>query len=408
MVTSLKNNMSRIRENPWKIVYCLLCLALLALAAYQFYNLFVIFPPYAQDYKVFVGAVQALDHTQNPYLLSNINLYRGAGTLEFVYPPQTLYFFWFLQFLFIFQNVWIYYTFLGILLIFGSILLLTLDQKPHYLFLLTLMITGFISLWWNFTTGNKDILFLFLFAIIFTLLLTEKYWQSSIVMGLTVGFSLFATPFVALFLVIRRPIVNRLCYIALSAGIVMILFLVSYCINASFFYSYIGTLLESNSTLIQLGGWNAPIPYWLFYDLFRSISSDAILPTILVSCAYVGIILYATVNYYKKHPDDPLKIYALVLLAVFMLLPRMMPYNFIILVIPLYILFKDVSYQLKILVLTAISLLPLIVWYLPLFSVNKDELPVFLGPYVQTYSLIIVFFIVILHDNLSHSVKSDR
>jgi hypothetical protein len=151
--------------------------------------------------------------------------------------------------------------------------------------------TGFISLWWNFTRGNKDILFLFLFAIIFTLLITEKYWQSSIVMGLTVGFSLFATPFVALFQIIRRPIMDRLAYIVLATGVVVALFLTSYYINSSFLFSYIVTLLESNSTLIQMGGWNAPTPYWLFYDLFRGISNNSILPTILVSCAYIGVIL---------------------------------------------------------------------------------------------------------------------
>jgi len=392
-------------KDPWKIIYYILCLTLLALAAYQCFNLFVVFPPYAQDYKVFVGAVQTLDHTQNPYVLNNINQYRGNGDLEFVYPPHTLYFFWFLQFLFIFQNVWAYFAFLGILLIFSSYLLLTLDQKPHYLFLITLMMTSFISLWWNFTQGNKDILFLFLFAIIFSLLITEKYWQSSIVAGLTVGFSLFATPFLALFLVIRRPIADRLAYIVLSACTVAALFLASYCINSSFLYSYVGILLENNSTLLQHGGWNAPIPYWLFYDLFRGISSNVIIPTILVSCAYISIILYATWCYYQKHPGDTLKIYSLVLLSVFMLLPRMMPYNFIILVIPLYILFKDDSYQLKTLVLAVTSLLPLIVWYLPVFCVNKDTLPLLLGPYVQTYSLFLIFFIVILHDHLSLSLN---
>jgi hypothetical protein len=93
------------------------------------------------------------------------------------------------------------------------------------------------------------------------------------------------------------------------------------------------------------------------------------------------------------------------MLSVFMLLPRMMPCNFIILVIPLYILFKDDSYQLKSLVLAVVSLLPLIVWYLPVFSMNKDKLPLLLGPYVQTYSLIIIFFIVILHDHLTFALN---
>jgi hypothetical protein len=269
-------------------------------------------------------------------------------------------------------------------------------------------VTGFISLWWNFTRGNKDILFLFLFAIIFTLLIKEKYWQSSIVMGLTIGFSLFATQFAALYLVVRRPILDRLAYIVVSIGVVAALFLVSYCINPSFLFSYTGSLLGSDSQLIQTGGWNAPIPYWLFYNLLKSVSPRNTIPMVLVSCGYIGIILYATWNYYQKHIGEPLKIYSLVMLSIFMMLPRMMPYNFIILVIPLYFLFKDCSYRLKSLVLAVVSLLPLFVWYLPLFSINKDNLPLLLGSFVQAYSLFLIFLVVILHDHLTPASNKEE
>ncbi len=388
------------RESPWKIVYVILCLVLLALTAYQFFNLFIRFPIFAPDYRGFVGAVQALDHMENPYILGNINQY-GWPVLPFAYPPHTLYFFWFLQFVFIFQNIWVYYAFLAILLIISSYLLLTLDQKPHYLFLITLLVTGFISLWWNFTRGNKDILFLFLFAIIFTLLIKEKYWQSSIAMGLAAGFSLFAAPFAALYLVVRRPILDRLAYIALSTGVVAALFLASYCINSSFLFSYMGSLLGSDTQVIQLGGWNAPTPYWLFYDLLKNVSPGTVVPMVLVSCVYIGFILYATWNYYQKHSGNTLKIYSFTMLSVFMILPRMMPYNFIILVVPLYFLFKDCDYRIKSLVLGVISLLPFFVWYLPVLSINRDTLPFLIGSFVQAYSLFFVFLVVILHDHLT-------
>jgi hypothetical protein len=393
-------------KKPWKIAYVVLCLTLLALAAYQLFNLFIRFPIFAPDYRGFVGAVQALDHMQNPYILDNINQY-GWIVLPFAYPPHTLYFFWFLQFVYIFQNIWVYYIFLIILLIVSSYILLTLDQKPHYLFLTTLLLTGFISLWWNFTRGNKDILFLFLFAIIFTWLLQKKYWQSSIVMGVTVGFSLFATPFAVLYLVIRRPILDRLAYISLSLSVVVALFLVSYCINPSFLFSYIDSLLGSNSPFIVGNGWNAPIPYCLFNDLLKSISPGNIIPTVIISCIYIGIILFVTWNYYQKHHHDPLKVYSLAMLSVFMILPRIMPYNFIILVVPIYFLFKDCTYRIKSLVLGVISLLPFFVWYLPVLSFDKDKLPLLLGSYVQAYSLILIFVVVILHDHLTSASNEE-
>jgi len=386
-------------QRSWKILYIILCAVLLALAAYQFYLQFVMFSPLVPDYRGYQGAVQALDHQQDPYVPENLNYYYG-NVLPFVYPPQTLYFFWLLQFLFIFRDVWMYFAFLSSLLIVSSWIILTLDQKPRYLFLAVLLTSGFIGLWWNFTRGNKDIIFLFLFAVIFALLAAEKYWKSAVVMGLTIGFSLFATQFAALYLVIRRPPRDKLGYIALSFGVVAALFAIGYCINPAFFFSYLTLMRGSNNQLVQTGDWNAPIPYRLFYDLLASIWNDPVLPTVLFTCVYAAIILYVTWVFYQKKPEEPLKVYSLAMLSLFMLLPRMMSYNFIILVLPLYLLFKDGSYRVKSLVLTVVCLLPLIVWYLSVLEINRDTLPFLLGEYVQTYSLLIVFFIVILDNHL--------
>jgi hypothetical protein len=399
--------MPRTEEKPWKIVYIMLCLALLTLAAYQF---FIILPTsnLGWDYRIIVGAVQSLDHNQNPYIVKNIEQYAGGVGGPFVYPPYTLYFFWLLDSLFVYHYIVIYYVLLVILLIISGYLIVTLNHKPHYLFLTTLLVTGFMSLYWNFLTGNKDIFFLFLFAVIFILLIKEKYWQSSIVMGLAAAVSLITGPFIALYLVIRRPILDRLAYIVVSIGVVAALFLVSYCINPLFLASYIGTLQGTTSGTIspfnEPGGWNLPTPYWLFMELISSVSPGNGIPIILVSCIYIGIILYATWNYYQRHTGELLKIYSLVMLSVFMILPRIKPYDFIILVIPLYFLFKDCSYQIKSLVLSAISLLPLFVFFVrlyPRFGISLYNLPFLLGWYVQAYSLFLVFLAVILHDHLT-------
>lgn len=394
------NGLPRAGETTWKFVFVILCLILLALTAYQFYNLCIRFTPWAPDWVGYVGAVQALNHMENPYIPDNLNQYNGI-VLPFVYPPHTLYLFWSLQFLFIFQNIWVYYAFLVLLLVVSGYLIVRLDEKPQYLFLLTLLVTAFMSLWWNFTRGNKDIFFLFLFAVIFTLLMAGKYRQSSIIMGLTAGFTLFATPFIALYLVVMRPLMERLTCILLAVGTGAGLFLVGYCINPSFFTTYICLLQGSDSQLIQLDGWNAPTPYGLFNHLLASVSPGAIVPVVLVSCVYIGILLYATWIYYQRHSGDNLKVCSLAMLAVFMLLPRMMPYNFIILVIPLYFLFRDCSYQMKSLVLAVVSLLPLLAWYLPVFSISRDTLPILLGSYVQAYSLFLIFIVVILYDHLT-------
>lgn len=397
-------------ERPYKIVYVILCLAALTFTAYQLFLALELSSYHGGDYRVFAGAIQALDHMQNPYILENIKQYNGGTNLMFVYPPHTLYFFWLLDFFSVFRSITIYYVLLVGLMIISGYLVLTLDQKPHYLFLTTLLLTGFMATFWNFLTGNKDILFLFLFAVIFTLLVKEKYWQSSIVMGLAAAVTLETGPFVVLYLVVKRQILNRLAYIILSIGVVSGLFLVSYCLNPSFLVSYIGTLRGSSSPFFETGGWNTPTPYLMFNALLKSVSPRNIFPLVIVSCVYIFLILYATWTYYLKHKDDTLKMYSLVMLSIFMILPRIKPYNFIILIIPLYFLFKDCSYRIKSLALVVISLYPIFIWIgrSPDLNISGFGLPFLLGVYTQAYSLILIFLVVILYDYFTTASNEDK
>jgi hypothetical protein len=82
------------------------------------------------------------------------------------------------------------------------------------------------------------------------------------------------------------------------------------------------------------------------------------------------------------------------MLAIFMVLPRIRPYYFIILAIPLYFLFKDCSDKIKILVITVISLLPLFVWYYNEIF-RTGPLPSLISAYAQTISLFLVFAITV-------------
>lgn len=392
---------SPFNEKFWKTTYITLCIVLLALTVFQIYWI-SLDPSAGWDYHVFAGAVQSLDHMQNPYILENINKYAGVytgGNLPFTYPPHTLYFFWILDLFLVFHNIGIYYTLLVILLILSGYLIVTMDRQPQYLLLVTLVLTGFMGTVWNIGTGNKDILFLFLFALIFVLLLKEKYWQSSIVMGLAAAVSLITAPFVALYLVIRRPFLLRFAYIIVSAGVVATLFLISYCINPTYLVSYIDTLKGSSSPLFDEGGLNTTTPYLLFADLLKGVNISGNLPVAVVSCVYIGFILFATGKYFIKNRQNTIKLYSVVMIAVFMMLPRIKPYDFIILVVPLYFLFKDCNDRIKSLMFMVISL-PIFFWYLNFF-VYTTEFPLLLGVYIQTYSMFLIFIVIIWHDYLT-------
>jgi hypothetical protein len=350
------------------------------------------------DYRVYSGAVQAVNHGEDPYYLLNINQYSNDW-LPFNYPPHTLFFFWCLQVFSIFQSVWNYYVFLTILLAASAYLIIKQDKNPQYLFLITLLVTGFLSTFYNFYNGNKDILFLFMFAWIFYLLVKEKFWQSSIVMGLMGSFSLITMPFIALYVVVRRPIVDRAKYILLSIGIVAAIFLITWWWTPSLLLSYVGNLRGSTSPLLDTFGWLTPTPFLMIAQILNQTTNSITIPQVLVSFVYAGLVLVASWYVVQKNQADPLVVFSFITLAIFMLLPRIKPYDFIILVPALYFLFSHHGYKVKILVLSIISLVPLFFWYYPRIvgcypGISRIGLEIFwVSKYVYTSCLMIIFII---------------
>jgi len=364
------------------------------------------------DFRVNVGAIQSVKHGEDPYFLLNVNQYTHEY-IPFTYAPHTLLIVWCLQFLFSFQSIWMYYVLLVALMVIDGYLIVTLDTKPEYLFFIVLLVTGFVSTFWNFYNGDKDFLFLFLFACTFHLLLKEKFWQSSIVLGLLGSFTLVPLPFVALSLAIKRPILKRIQYILVSIGVVAALFLIVWLINPALFASYIKTFQGSSSILYEKSDILTPTPFLMLGVLLNQTNGISI-PLILVSIVYICLIVGASWYAIRKNQENALKVYSLAMLAIFMILPRIKPYYFIFLAIPLYILFKDCSYKLKILVFVVISLLPLFAWYLSNFyryysRYYTGSVIYLISDYAQTFSLFLIFAITIAleYNTSKYSPSSD-
>jgi hypothetical protein len=346
---------------------------------------------------VYKAGVQMVNQGQDPYPVQNIHEYT-RDVILYTYPPHTLLVYWVLQFLFIFQSMWIYYGFLAAFLLASGYLILKLDNKPHHLFLITLLLTGFISTYWNFYTGNKDIFFLFAFVIIFFLMLKEKFWQSSVVMGLMSSWTLVTLPFIVLYLAVRKPLMDRIKYILLSMSIIAALFLISWLVNPVLFGSYIETLKGSTSPVFDKPGIWTPTPFLLFGILLNQANGGISILTILVSFVYFCLVVVASWYVIRKNQENPLVVYSFAMFAIFMVLPRLKPYYFIVLALPLYFIFKDYSYKIKILVFTIISLIPISVWYY--FWITNtisyhSYLEYLVHDFSQTISLFLIFALAI-------------
>jgi hypothetical protein len=403
----LKKSSSAPGEVFWKRVYVIFCIILLFLTAVQLFSFVLSDPHSGWDYRVFVGAVQDINHGKDPYLPVNIYYYTHES-IPFTFAPHTLLFFWCLQFFYNIQSIWLYYAMLVALLVASGYIIVNLDKKPEYLFIITLLLTGFISTFWNFRTGNKEIFFLFLFACIFYLLVKEKFWQSSIIMGLMGSCTLVPLPFMALYLVVKRPILKRLQYIFLSICVVVAIFLVTWLINPTLFVSYI-KIFPGTSALHEPIS-DSITPFLMFDYLLNQMNGGNTIFLILVSFIYIGLIIGATWYVIRQNQENQLKVYSLAMLAIFMVLPRIKPYYFIDLAIPLYFLFKDSSDKIKILVFAIISLLPLGSWYY--FWIDHTQpipyLVFLIHQYSQTFSLFLIFVITISLEyyNLKYSSSS--
>jgi len=389
---TLKKPASLSSDIFWKRSYLLLCGILLCLTAVQLF--LCVTDPYAgMDYRVYKAGTQLFNQGKDPYPLQNIHQIT-RDVILYTYPPHTLLFYWVLQFFFVFQSMWIYYIFLIALLIASGYIIVKMDNKPNYLFLIMLLVTGFISTYWNFYTGNKDIMFLFLFAGIFYLMVREKFWQSSIVMGLMGSFTLVTLPFVALYLSVKRPIADRMKFIFLSVGVIAAIFLISWLLNPALFESYLETLQGSTSPLFDKPGIWTPTPFLMFGILLHQPSGSMTIPLIIVSLVYACIVIGASYYMIKKNQKNPLRVYSLTMFAIFMVMPRLKPYYFIILALPLYFIFKDCSYKIRILVLTEISLVPLCIWYYSEAYVATPS-PTTIFAYIQTICLFLIFAITV-------------
>lgn len=367
----------------WKVICLILCGILLYLNITTI-NTAVSSPSTGWDYRVYMGGVDAFNHGKDPYILVNIQDYVG-DTLPYVYPPHMLIFF---EIFYFFQNIGLYRLFIVSLLAMSVYFVAKTDDKPEYVLYITLLVTGFFSVYWNFLTGNFAIMSLFLISIMFYLVSKDKFKESAIVNGLMTSITLYPMIFSGAFLAIKRSYKEMLTFAFLAGLTFGIIFGLSFLINPSLVQSFINSLFGSTSQMYaDRGGMSNPTPYFLF----GYISQDNTIVTGVISLLYIGLVIGAFYLFWKKN-NDTFKLYSFGFLSMFMLLIRIKPYSFVMAVVPIYFLIKDYSYKLKIIILLAMSLFP--------FLMYKDfwekflPLPDMIIYYAQSLSLFIIFGII--------------
>lgn len=353
------------------------------------------------DYRAYIGAIDAVIHSQDPYILANIQQYVG-GDLGFGQPPHTLIFYGFIA---LFQSIGVYYLFEILVMIISAWLIIrTYPHKPHYLFLTTLLLTGFIATFWLFLTGNTQFVFLFFISLMMYLLAREKYTVAAVVMGIMGSFSLLPILFSAFFIFVKGSLQEKFKLVGISCGTFGAIFLATFIITPQLMRSYIFELTDPITSAPLYSGGGMDQPTW--YLMLKYIG-EGIHPVVGIILILIYICLVITLAYYFiiKNQNDALKVYSIGFLSLFMLYPRIKPYIFVMVVAPLYFLMKDYDYKIKLLVFLVISLFPMFV-YLN-YWMNPKLVPNIVNLYSQTMSLIVIFGFIVLYD-LFKSRNSER
>jgi hypothetical protein len=378
----------------WKVSYITLCILIITM------NLGLIIPVLDNgktgwDFLIYMGAVATQSAGKDPYSLNESYQYSGVS-YQYAYPPYTLTLFWLISlFYHFFHSMDFYYIILLIMLLTTALILVKIDKKADYFLLTVLLISAFSSPYWNFLSGNFALLYLVLSALLFFLIIKERFLLSTLVMGIFASFSIFPVLFNGIFLAAKDSFRNRVTYILISLCITSVILLLSYCANPPLFLSFIRIITGSESPLYQISGRDTPTPFSFIIAIANLLNINSPPVIDLALLVYIGIIISFTALYLRKNHDNPLSCYSFIFISIFLLMPRIKPYYFAMMIVPVYLLLKDRSTRTKCIAITIISLYPVLSLLSDLTFLKN--LPIIFGDYSQTISLLIFLVFIFMN-----------
>jgi hypothetical protein len=382
----------------WKNILILLCLILIILIIFR---VFINFNDFGLDNNVFCGAVSSFSNGDDPYYVSNLEKYSG-NVFPFVYFPLTLIFFIPLC---LFKTVLIYLMCWVILLLFIFLIAKKIDRfqgNGDTLFLITILITGFATMYENLLSGNVGLVEGFLFSIVLLALVKGRYYLSSIILGMIASLKIFPLLFGGLFLFGKRILKKKVWTIILFVVGFLAIHLISAMLFPEFTGSYIKTItgtMEGQFRLQEETGGCNPSSYVFLKEAVFSFTQNNIL-FYLIYASFCLLIAIFFVYRLKNHKDLFFNHFCLGILGIMLIWTRLKPYSFVWALLPIYFLTKNSSIIKKILVIMVISMAPNISILLGgyIFPILRNTIWL---SYTSFFSLLLVYIILIFNTPLN-------
>lgn len=303
------------------------------------------------DFDIYCAAWDIYRDGGNPYDPLVMSDYTGGITLPFVYPPLLIPLFG----MYCDSGIG-YYLLYSVVLIVSLFIVSKLCREFHYVFILT--ISAFLAIAWTFSTGNIGGVFLFFISsLVYYFILKGQYYSAAISAGIMSSIHIFPIVFSSLFLLLDRPLFERVKICAASFGTMSGLLFLSFLFDASYFVKYIGGITGDTSPIHEAGGLYTPTLYHFIHSL-QILSGEIIITASLL--ILVVVMLVVKYNMFMCKKIDYVNMFSFGFLVLFLLMPRLKPYYFSLLVLPVYFLSKDIGYIGKSLCLMFVSIFPMV------------------------------------------------
>lgn len=400
-----KQEMTRPETNHkpfWKWGLCFFCIALLLI---NIVLILIALPSSGWDFRVYISAVIAVLQQLNPYDPGVISQFSMLPNFPFAYPPYTLAFFY----LFYLTDFFYIYSLVWTASLLASFYVINRLSKTNRLYLFTLLVTGFFSLFWTYLTGNLGAIYLFLVSLIFYFLSLKREYLSSIFLGIVASFNLFPLAFSAIYLLLRKSLIERGKIIAISLLTVGVLFLLSFLVNPVLFGQYMeGMQSGSSNPYFEGAGGNVPVSfyintptsYWLINQTLKFFGLHDSIVFFTLCIGYVLLIGGIWYLFYRDNRDNEILLMCFAMFALFLILPRLKPYYFTLILIPLYLLTKEYGMKRKIVILSFASLVPLLLYFS--YQVTQNILTSF----GQLWASLAVFIVVFHYSRKDSSIRN--
>jgi len=371
--------------------WLILCVALMAI------NVFLIifdFHRAGWDFKVSYGAIEAFKNNENPYFVKNLQKYTDTN-FPFGWPLAILYFFRVIYFLNNFIGPKLNYYILWLLFLLGAFIIIKKARKDFDPFLLAvLLLTGFMSTYWNFLTGSIGLIELFVFSLVFYYIIKKKYYVAAIFLALSGFVRILPLLFGSLFIFADIPGRSKrnifLLIISIAAALHMVPFIFFPDMVRAYFLLLMGKISNQYSPAFERGMQNNPSLFCLMQDISEKVfgiyNSAFCFGLYFLSVSFIFFLFF---RYARENKHKFLEIFSLGALAFLLVFPRLKPYSFVFALLPIYFLIKDLVLKNKIYMILLVSACPL------MFFVNMNVLwyNFFIISYNQYIFLFLFFYI---------------